>query len=278
MRYTSCDLKREILRVLLYADIFDHALTPEEVRTFLPIKVDPDTVKRALKRMDVFTDGTRYALRRECLKRSREGAENARRILKENRLALRLLASLPFVRGIFVTGSVATGNANDRDDLDLLIITGRGRLYTARLFVMLLVKVFPGLCPNFFVGEGNFRFEPENYYQAREFAQMLPVYGKEVYENILEQNRWVYGRFPNFSPRRSAVEVKPFAILKRFLEILARLLPESYLRTLQLRRFLRRGHRMDEVVVGDEIFKAHVSGHGLRIQEEYERRLREYGL
>jgi len=278
MRYTSCDLRREILRVLLYADIFDHALTPEEIRTFLPVEVGSDTVERILKRMDVFTDGKRYALRRGCLRKSREGHKNARRILERNRFALRLLASLPFIRGIFVTGSVATGNASEKDDLDILVITERGRLYTARLFVMLLVRVFPGLCPNFFVGEGNFRFKPENYYQAREFAQMLPVYGKEVYDDILKQNRWVYERFPNFSPRRATVEVKPFHRLKRALETIARLLPGSLLRRWQIRRFLRRGHRMDEVVVGKEIFKAHVSGHGLRIQEEYERRLREYGL
>ena len=40
---------------------------------------------------------------------------------------------VPMVRGVAVTGSVAYGDVREDDDLDLLIITAAGRVYTTRL-------------------------------------------------------------------------------------------------------------------------------------------------
>ena len=52
-----------------------------------------------------------------------------------------VVGRLPFVKEIFVTGSVATGRADKKSDIDLLIVCPRGRLWTTRLFVVGWLKL-----------------------------------------------------------------------------------------------------------------------------------------
>lgn len=45
---------------------------------------------------------------------------------------------MPFLRGIVLNGSVAEGRASRKSDIDLLIITRQGRIFTVRLLVLVL--------------------------------------------------------------------------------------------------------------------------------------------
>ena len=75
----------------------------------------------------------------------------------------RIVGRLPFVREIFVTGSVATGRADKKSDIDLMIICSAGRLWTTRLFVVGFFKITNQyrrrgktagrLCPNYWLVE-----------------------------------------------------------------------------------------------------------------------------
>lgn len=58
--------------------------------------------------------------------------------LKITQFIGRALVLLPFIRCIVLNGSLASGNHKDSSDIDLLIVSKDGRIFTARFFVNLI--------------------------------------------------------------------------------------------------------------------------------------------
>jgi hypothetical protein len=40
-----------------------------------------------------------------------------------------------------------------------------------------------------------------NFYVASEIVNLKPLYGKKMYNQFIEANKWVYNYYPNFSPK-----------------------------------------------------------------------------
>ena len=49
---------------------------------------------------------------------------------------------LPFVRMVVLTGSVATGEATQKSDIDFLIVTKKRRIYLARAIIVVMAKIW----------------------------------------------------------------------------------------------------------------------------------------
>src|SRR5690349_14672071 len=136
----ALEVEQAAIRAVAYADVFDYPLQALEVHRYLhgtAATVEATEVALAacsapggaLSRWDGF-----YTLRgRESLVAVRN-----RRAAIANRLwpaALtygRLIAGLPFVRMVAVTGSLAWDNVDDGGDIDYLIVTEPGRLWVCR--------------------------------------------------------------------------------------------------------------------------------------------------
>lgn len=58
--------------------------------------------------------------------------------LKKTAAFARFFQLIPFVRAYFLNGSLAQGKSTETSDIDILIITKDGRLYTARFFLITL--------------------------------------------------------------------------------------------------------------------------------------------
>lgn len=61
--------------------------------------------------------------------------------LKKAKIIAQILSSIPYVRLILLTGSLAAGKDNPKSDLDFLIICQRGRLYLCRYLCVGLVTI-----------------------------------------------------------------------------------------------------------------------------------------
>jgi hypothetical protein len=113
----------------------------------------------------------------------------------------RILGSLPFVRMVALTGSLAVMNVSKNADFDYMLVTADGRVWTARAFALLLNRLVkrmgPAVCPNLIVSEKALEWPLHDLYSARELYQMIPITGMGVYQELLNANVWAKEFLPN---------------------------------------------------------------------------------
>src|SRR5690349_10487006 len=129
-------LLRAIFYTLAYADVFDYPLTVPQIHRYLP------STKASIEQVAQILDATRPFSRvgDYFTLRGREGIVETR--LRRKKVAERLwphaarygrlISSLPFVRMIAVTGSLAMDNTEEGKDIDFMIVTAPDYLWTSR--------------------------------------------------------------------------------------------------------------------------------------------------
>jgi hypothetical protein len=195
----SDPIARAILQTLIYADLFDYPLTSDQVFRFLiGVRASRDQVERALndslelKGRIARVDGFVTLSQREGLVSTRAyWLATARGQMRRMRFYARLIAHLPFVRMVALTGGLAMENARDKD-MDFLIVTTQGRLWLVRGFAVVLVRlarlIGDHLCPNFLLTENALTILDQNLYHAHEIVQMIPLYGYAIYQRMRQLN------------------------------------------------------------------------------------------
>jgi predicted nucleotidyltransferase len=166
------------------------------------------------------------------------------------------LRFFPFIRGIFLSGSLVFGWANQKSDIDLLIIVKRKRLWTTR-FLLSIILIFLGLkrsqykvkdrlCLNHFITDDHCKIPLYSIYNGNTYARIVPliIYRKTL-EIFLRSNQWIKKYlFFGFSHYYRDLRSKNFfyyhIILQRFFEAIFELLGgfmvEKLLKILQIRR------------------------------------------
>lgn len=202
--------KNAVFRTLAYADIFDFPLTEKELYKFLIAQgvVDRKSVKKSSQEHDQveYKDGY-YLLKNRgsivALRKRRE-VESRKKLRLAKKVARRLFV-LPSVLLIGVSGNLSMHNAEDKDDIDLFIISYDNTLWITRGIILFLLSllgirrkrgeknVADKICLNVMV-ERSFLSLPEkrrNLYTAHEVAQVLPLFDREdTYEKFIRANLW----------------------------------------------------------------------------------------
>jgi len=288
---------KELLKPILYADIFDYPVTGAEIYRFLECKASKQQVDTRLA--EAVADGRLlYISGFYCLpNRAHLVAKRKERLSVSQNLwpqAIRYgqqLARLPFVRMVAITGALAVNNPRDDvDDIDYLIVTQPGRLWLCRAMIITLVRAghLQGvhLCPNYIITENALDFEPD-FFVAREMLQMQPVYGRDVYLSVIERNRWTTRYFPQGgSPNLEKLngDLPPGAkSLKKLAETALTGLPgdalERWLQNKQVgkhTRLARQKQLTDTVIFTADVCKGHYDGHSGKTMNAYRQRLRQY--
>lgn len=116
------------------------------------------------------------------------------------------LALIPFVRGLAGSGSLAVDNTKPSSDLDVLVIAQQGRIWTARL-ALLLVSGLLGrrrkyydrnapdmICLNHYIAEGTIPVSQEiqNVAMAMQYACLVPLYNNYSIRKFTQKNAfWI---------------------------------------------------------------------------------------
>src|SRR5690606_104978 len=91
--------------------------------------------------------------------------------------------------------------AADDDDLDYMIVTTQHRVWLARAFAILVVRLVrlrgAVICPNYVVAENALEQRRKDLFIAHEIAQMIPIYGHAHYWQLRDTNRWTATHLPN---------------------------------------------------------------------------------
>lgn len=214
------ELKKAVLSTLAYADIFDYPLRENEIYRFLlsDIRYQILDVGKGLKELpEVSQKNNFYFLKeREHLVLLRKKRERwSRKRLKIAKQVARWLKIIPTIKMVAVTGALAMENSNKNDDIDLLIITSKNRLWLTRLLAVLLVELIAKrrhpadkevkdkICLNMFLDEGHLKVpeKEQDLFSAHEVCQLKPILDKNgTYQKFLKANLWSKKFLPNWKP------------------------------------------------------------------------------
>jgi hypothetical protein len=227
----SSKLREQVLRTLLYYDIFNYPLKVDEVYRFLGIGgVDKSSVQSCLTELRdmkmIYQFGDFYCMKnsKAVIERRVKGNSHADRLLSLASRRSNFISKFPFVRAVLASGSFSKGYMDEKSDLDFFIITEPGRLWIARTLLVLYKRVFlfnsrKYFCVNYFVDEEHLEIEEKNLFTATELATVLPLSGARHYEDLLLSNPWLRDFYPNFAPRSVAnVPSGSASLLKNFME------------------------------------------------------------
>lgn len=286
-------IESAILQTITYVDVFDYPLTPAEVHRYLigiPTTVEEVTqvlsngrlVPHRLHRRDgYFTLSGRSTIVET--RRRREAV--SKEMWPVARQYGRLLAALPFVRMIAITGSLAVNNVEPPADIDYLIVAEHGRLWSCRAWTILLVRLAARrdihLCPNYFLSERHLHFEEQNLYTAHELTQMVPIAGLDVYRRMRQLNDWTADFLPNANgiPQPALTPPAPNVktTVRRFpaavVEGVLRTPPGGWIERWEMQRKIRKFSRLnggDESVFSADWCKGHFDGHRRRVLDEFD--------
>jgi predicted nucleotidyltransferase len=197
------DERLDLLDALIYGDVFDCAVTLDELRRYARSAIDREELRRRLDHdpLVVERDGL-YCLagREELLARRPERMRRAATLERRARRVAHVLRHAPFVRGLALTGSAAAGDAGADDDVDLFVTVAPGRLGSAFVVLGSLSRLVGRrlFCPNYYVCEGRLELSTGNLYLARELAQARPLAGDGA--ALWQANPWLRETFPNAEP------------------------------------------------------------------------------
>lgn len=295
-------LETAILRTILYADIFSFPLTVCEIHHFLihDSEASQECVEHVLTTSSLLaeqleTDGLYFACAgRGDIIELRHQREQFSEALWGAALNCGVwLARMPFVRMVGLTGALAMRNPGSiDDDFDYLIVTAPGRVWLARAFSVILVRLIRGLrgvviCPNYVVAETALLQSRHDLFVAHEVVQVVPLYGEQLYQEFRALNGWVFELMPNAADSFHCPGEHPighgWGAVKRVSErLLAGRLGdalEAWEYRRKLKRFavdLRIPHHtahLDQTQV-----KGHFKSNAHPVLQKYHERLRAYGL
>jgi predicted nucleotidyltransferase len=206
-------LSESIIKALLYYDLFDYPLTPEEIFKTLPSNhVTPHDVQRELdvlvKRTLVFKLGNFFSVQRNPVLETKriQGNLLAGKHLKIATRKAQVIARFPFVRSVMISGSLSKGYADEKSDIDFFVITQPGRLWITRTLLALYRRLayFNSrryFCINYFIDEEHLEIEEKNLFTATELTTLVPLYGLAEHQELMRSNPWVRNFLPNYQLR-----------------------------------------------------------------------------
>jgi hypothetical protein len=290
-------LAEAILRTLIYADVFNFPMTVSEIHFFLIEQAATlHQVETALgasrwlnQRITCF-EGYYALVGREQVIAERQRREGYSAALWPAGVRYgAILAKLPFVRMVALTGALAVRNAHSpTDDLDYLIVTRAGRVWLARAFTVLLVRLAKlrgvTICPNYVLSESALAQQSHDLYIAHEVAQMIPLSGLKLYQALRAENTWTRMHLPNAT---APLYEEREAAMNRRLKLLAEWLLGGFLgdaledweRRRKLRKFAPKAQTPHtSAQLDNDHVKGHFNDYGYPTLNKYHARLIEYGL
>ncbi len=209
--------RKNIIHTIAYSDIFNFPLTLTEIHKFYhgEYSLSKNDLKEELKNIPAINHENGYYFlsgrQNIVLERKFAEKESEPKIKKAKRIT-RLLACIPTIRYIGLSGSLALKNAKHNDDMDLFIVTSRSTVWLTRFAVLLFLitigqkrkkgvfKAPDKICPNMIVAEDAVCL-PEaarSLYTARELVQLRTLVAKGItQEDLISRNSWIKNFLPN---------------------------------------------------------------------------------
>lgn len=199
-----------VIKTLLYASLFDAGVRLVDLERFLigATVFSPNALKKSIsflvaKKTIHAQSGWIYVGKKDRVKSLIQKWQWSKQKKSLLFSYLPWVVWIPTISGIAITGSVAVGNAQVGEDIDLMIVTKTGFLWATRLLVEGIFylrgclrtrgmkKVRNKLCLNLWLDESALSFSQHSLYIAREMAQAVWVVDRHaVRRTMFASNSW----------------------------------------------------------------------------------------
>jgi hypothetical protein len=225
------ELRSSILKVVAYFDIFNYPVSLEDIVYFLDTEAEEYPVKRELdtliKEGCLFRTGPYYSLQNDPTlgDKRNDSCRRADALLPIAEKGARLLFQFPFVRGVFISGSLSKRCAEEKEDVDYFIVTSANRLWIARSFMHVFKKLAylrgrqHRYCMNYYVDEEALEIGEKNIFTATELITLIAASGNGGISSFFHANEWTTRFYPRYHYRsRVSPEAPHSSLLKRACE------------------------------------------------------------
>jgi len=217
-------LEKSILATVSYYDIFDYPLTGFEIWRYLVLSEESKNNKfTAGELFEVITGGG--GLKNKISQKhgfyflvGREGIVEKRlwrkkladEKWKKMKKVFELVVLVPFVRGIFISGSLAMENSKNDSDIDIIVVAKYGRIWTVRTLMTALTTVLgvrrhgnkteDRICLNHYITDESLQIPFESLYNAESYVHLTNLYkeDKNIFHLFQEQNGWIRNYLTNY--------------------------------------------------------------------------------
>lgn len=203
----------------------------------------------------------------------------------------------PFIKCAFVCNSLAMNSISENSDIDVLIISNKNKLFTARFFLTILTSLFgvrryankihKRFCLSFYCDESSLKIseialKPYDIYLAFWFKTLQPISGTyDIYEKIIDENKEFLIKYfksksslnRRYYKKRNKLEL----IIKNCMEkLFSSKHIESVFKQYQLKRAQKKYELLDDktgTIISDKMLKFHDKDARKNINLEWEKRI-----
>lgn len=214
-------LRSDIIKTLVYYDVFQHPLLADELREFSAIQPLPSiaafnqTLNEMVLHGQLFKVGRFYALRNDAAMAEKRESGNAlaQQYMNKALNRARFIWKFPFVEAVYLSGSMSKGVMAPDGDVDFFIITRPGKLWLARTLLIAYKKLFllnsyKFFCVNYFIDTNHLTIEEQNLFTATEVVTLVPACDNGWYDAFFKANKWVAKYYPNARPQAVVADVQ----------------------------------------------------------------------
>jgi len=178
-----------------------------------------------------------------------------KKYLRRAKIVASLLSLVPFVRGVFLNGSLAQGKANQDSDIDFLIVVRKNRLYSGRFFATGLVhltglrrygkEIAGRICLNRYQTEDYLVISPQDKKNAHHHSFTINLWARgNLYQNFIDANFWMekFGYKMRKNDQKMQIYFYPLFLLQFIFELIFELIfndfGEKILKKYQVKKIL----------------------------------------
>jgi hypothetical protein len=210
--------QKEIIKTLLYFDVFNYPLTAEEIWlntcSKVPDKEFMHEISELINSNHIHKKGDFYSVSDNIslfIERRLTGNAMAKEMLPKAINISKRIAKFPFVSGVCISGGLSKNYFDSKSDFDFFIITKSNRLWICRTIYIVLYKTFSKekkklYCLNYFISESDLVINDRNLFVAKELAYLIPTINYKAYINLLNSNLWYKTYFTNMSLQKDAID------------------------------------------------------------------------
>ncbi len=170
---------------------------------------------------------------------------------KKLKPTLLLCQMIPYIRAVFVSGSLALGNTKKESDIDILVIAEHGHIWTARAFLTVFLSILgkyrqtnsteDKICANHYITDRSLAIPFPSLYNAQTYAHFFAAdpLSNKIMKEFKKSNGWIASYLLHFDPDedknmhnetvKKPLRLSLYAAIKKILETILNPTAGAYL-------------------------------------------------